>query len=326
MKPTLSEALLSWFDRSRRKLPWRESRTPYRVLVSEVMLQQTQVATVLPYYQRWLRRFPSVQVLAEAPLDEVLKHWEGLGYYRRARNLHRAAQLVALEQDGTFPRGYQGWLELPGVGPYTAAALASVVDGEAVLAVDGNIRRVAARLFGLAGEVTDERAREVLTPLLPAARPGDFNEALMDLGATVCTPKSPDCSSCPLSDCCFAFRENRVAEFPSPKARASRPHRERYAVVDRQGEMLWLRQRSADEMLAGLWGFVLLEFPPEGARQLPAVEHAYTHFRTTVTPVLGSSEGLEGRFVSAAELGALALSTLDHKILGVLREAGILGP
>ncbi len=320
---TLTDALLEWFERTRRKLPWRASRTPYRVLVSEVMLQQTQVATVVPYFERWLARFPDVQTLADAPLDDALKLWEGLGYYRRARNLHRAAQLVA-QQGGVFPTDYQGWLSLPGVGPYTAAALASIVNGESVVAVDGNVKRVSARLFVLEGEVKPEVAREHLEPLLPQGRPGDFNEALMELGATVCTPKRPTCQRCPLSAYCLAYQTGRVEALPTPKTRAAIPHRVRYAVVDVQDEKIWLRQRGADEMLSGLWGFALLEELPPNAQTLPPVTHAYTHFSTAVTPVLTTSRGLEGAFVPTSDLDALALSTLDRKILSGLRDAGIL--
>lgn len=321
----LSDGLLAWFDAQGRTLPWREARTPYRALVAEVMLQQTQVATALPYFERWLARFPTVEALAAAPPGEVLKLWEGLGYYRRAHNLHRAARLVA-ERGGAFPEGYEGWLELPGVGPYTAAALASMLSGERVLAVDGNVKRLAARLFGLEGEVSAERARAALAPHQSGARPGDFNEALMDLGATICTPKRPACERCPLSAHCLALRSGRAGELPTPKARAARPHRERYAVVDLRGEEIWLRQRPPQEMLSGLWGFVLLEALPAGARALEPVSHAYTHFSTTVTPVLTTIEGLEGRFVPVRQLEALALSTLDRKILATLRAAGILVP
>lgn len=325
IKETLAHGLLAWFDAQGRALPWREARTPYHALVAEVMLQQTQVVSALPYYQRWLARFPTVQALAEAPLDEVLKQWEGLGYYRRARHLHRAARRIA-ERGGRFPESYEGWLELPGVGPYTAAALASMLSRERVLAVDGNVKRLAARLFALEGEVTAERARSALAPQLDGARPGDFNEALMDLGATVCTPKAPKCSSCPLSASCLAFRTGRVRELPTPKAKPARPHRERYAVIDLQDGHVWLRQRPPEEMLSGLWGFALVESPPANARAVAPVTHAYTHFSTTVTPVVMTSAGLEGRFVPLAEVERLALSALDRKILAALCAAGILGP
>ena len=322
----MTNSLLEWFHHGKRDLPWRRERSPYRVWMSEIMLQQTQVATVVPYFERWLARFPDVQSLAAAPVDDVLKLWEGLGYYRRARNLHRAAQFVASERGGVFPNTYQAWLELPGVGPYTAAAVASIVNGERVVAVDGNVKRVAARVFGLSGVVDEKEVRRLFTPYLPAQTPGDFNEALMELGATVCTPRNPACEMCPLAKMCVALTENRVPELPTPKRGRPRPHRERYAVVDVQatrGPALWLRQRTPEEMLPGLWGFVLLEAQPAG-ETLPAAEHVYTHFSTRVTPVLTAHGEAEGRYVAVGELRALALSTLDHKILEILRKAEVL--
>ena len=321
----VTNELLEWFARVKRDLPWRRERNAYRVWISEIMLQQTQVATVVPYFERWLKRFPDVQSLAAAPVDDVLKLWEGLGYYRRARNLHRAAQVVAAER-GIFPNTYEGWLGLPGVGPYTAAAVASIVNGERVVAVDGNVKRVAARVFGLSGVVNEKEVRRLFTPHLPE-NPGDFNEALMELGATVCTPRHPACGACPLANICVALRENRVAELPTPKPKRARPHRERYAVIDLKntGEdtALWLRQRTPEEMLPGLWGFVLTEDEPVG-ETLSAAEHVYTHFSTRVTPVLTSHGRYEGRYVAVSELECLALSTLDHKILAILRAAQVL--
>ena len=318
----VTSSLLTWFYKVKRDLPWRKERTGYRVWISEIMLQQTQVATVIPYFERWLERFPDLETLATAPLDDVLKLWEGLGYYRRARNLHRAAQVV-FERGGIFPKTYEGWLELPGVGPYTAAAVSSIVNGERVVAVDGNVKRVAARLFML--DVPNEKeVRQLLTPYLPKENPGDFNEALMELGATVCTKAAPACLFCPVQEHCQAFAAGEVSEFPKPKKRLERPHYTRYALVDFKNGTLWLRQRSENEMLNGLWGFVLSDEKPAG-KSLPAVNHAYTHFSQTVTPVFTNvPEDTEGRFVSLLELDTLALSTLDHKIISVLREAKLL--
>ena len=318
----MTDDLLTWFYEVKRDLPWRKERTPYRVWISEIMLQQTQVATVVPYFERWLERFPDLATLATAPLDDVLKLWEGLGYYRRARNLHRAAQVV-FENRSSFPETYEGWLELPGVGPYTAAAVSSIVDGERAVAVDGNVKRVAARLFRL--DVPEEKeVRQLLTPYLPEENPGDFNEALMELGATVCTKAAPACLFCPVQEKCQAFAAGEVDKFPKPKKRLERPHYTRYALVDFKDGALWLRQRSENEMLNGLWGFVLTDEKPAG-KSLPAVNHAYTHFSQTVTPVLAQvSEDVKGNFVSLTELDTLALSTLDRKILDVLREAKLL--
>ena len=310
----MTDGLLEWFYLNKRDLPWRRDKTPYRVWVSEVMLQQTQVATVIPYFERWMKRFPNVDALAEAPLDEVLKMWEGLGYYRRARLLHAGAQEVVRDYGGRLPENYDALLELPGIGTYTAAAISSLVFNEDVLAVDGNVKRVAARLFMISGVVTEKAAKKNLLPHLPRGRAGAFNEALMELGATVCTPKAPLCQSCPVSENCAAFRRGQVARFPEPKARKNVPHLERYALAYQRDDALYLRQRSESEMLGGLWGFPLTEDLPKGKR-LKEVQHAYTHFKITVTPVLVEEEPEDAEPVSLASISGLALSKLDHKIL-----------
>jgi A/G-specific adenine glycosylase len=317
----VTEDLLEWFHNHKRNLPWRKKRTPYRVWLSEAMLQQTQVATVIPYFERWLKKFPTVQDLANAPLDDVLKHWEGLGYYRRARNLHKAARIIAIEEKGAFPTSYEGWLELPGIGPYTAAAISSIVNGEKVLVVDGNVKRVAARLFMIKGEVSEKDAKKRLEPFLPDTKPGDFNESLMELGATLCTPKNPKCLFCPVNEYCKAYQKGQVDKFPNPKFKKETPQRHRYALVSIQNDAIWLRQRKETEMLSGLWGFVLVEEQPKG-QILSNVSHVYTHFRLTVTPVMGKiPKKTEGKFIPLVELEKYALSTLDYKVLEVVKKA-----
>lgn len=316
----LARDLLDWFAAAQRPLPWREARTPYRVWVSEAMLQQTQVATVIPYFGRWLTRFPTPEALAEAPLSDVLKAWEGLGYYRRARLLHEGAKVVVAQHGGVLPRTYDALLELPGIGPYSAAAVASLAFGERVLAVDGNVKRVAARLFRLPGEVRPAAVQEHLESQLPETQAGAFNEALMELGATVCTPRAPRCGACPVNSHCEAFRYGQVARFPAPKVRKKVPQVHRFALVCHRATALWLRERPTDEMLGGLWGFVLSETAPPGA-QLEPVRHTYTHFKITATPVQVATPPVIGRWVECAELETLALSKLDYRILERLREA-----
>ena len=312
-----ADALLSWFAAEARSLPWREARTPYRVWVSEAMLQQTRVGTVIPYFGRWLERFPTVETLAAAPLGDVLKAWEGLGYYRRARLLHEGAKVVVTEHGGRLPETYSDLLKLPGFGPYTAAAVASIAFGESVLAVDGNVKRVASRLFRLSGEVRALEVEQHLNPHLPGQDAGTFNEALMDLGATVCTPRSPHCGACPISGFCEAFQTGEVGKFPQPKKRKAVPELCRYALVCQKGSALWVRKRPETEMLGGLWGFVLSETEPEGVRLEP-VRHAYTHFKLTATPVLVEHPPAEGGWLERSEVSTLALSKLDHKILATL--------
>ena len=315
-----AETLLAWFTAEQRTLPWRGARTPYRVWVSEMMLQQTQVKTVIPYFERWLTRFPTLAALAAAPLEDVLKAWEGLGYYRRARLFHAGAKRVVEDYGGELPKTYDELLKLPGIGPYTAAAVASTAFGEAVLAVDGNVKRVASRLFCLPGEPTLRVVQTKLGPHLPRTQAGAFNEALMELGATVCTPRTPNCRACPVSGDCNAFQTGRVASFPEPKVRKKVPHHHRFALIYQRGGNLWLRKRTEDEMLGGLWGFVLSDETPAG-QQLRAVQHAYTHFKVTATPVLVEAPPDVGAWVALSGLGSLAMSKLDYKILAELKAA-----
>lgn len=313
----LADALLGWFAAHQRTLPWRTERTPYRVWISEVMLQQTQVSTVVPYFERWLRRFPDVQTLAAASQDEVLKLWEGLGYYRRARLLHRCAQMISEQHGAQLPETYAELLKLPGIGTYTAAAIASLVFAEPVMAVDGNVKRVAARLLALpAPSETDVKTR--LEPHLPHDQPGAFNEALIELGATVCS-KKPACQVCPVQAYCQAYQRGTVSDFPAPKAKKAVPHVTRYASVYGKDDALWLSQRQDEgktgALLRGLWGFLLTDSCPEGEKLEP-VKHAYTHFKLTVYPVLIQQPPAgEGQLVGIDAIADLALSKVDHKIL-----------
>lgn len=316
----LARDLLGWFATTQRTLPWRAARTPYRVWVSEVMLQQTQVATATPYFERWMQRFPDIRTLAAAPLSEVLKAWEGLGYYRRARLLHEGAKRVVQDYGGALPERYSDLLKLPGLGPYTAAAIASLAFGERVLAVDGNVKRVTARLFCLPGEIKTRAVEACLEPHLPKTGAGTFNEALMELGAMICRPRAPRCEACPVKTYCAAFQTRQVARFPEAKARRKAPHVYRFALICQEGTALWLRKRSENELLGGLWGFVLCAEEPDGERLEP-VTHAYTHFKITVTPVLVATPPENGQWLKLEELGTLPLSRLDHKLLARWRQA-----
>nr|WP_221284240.1 A/G-specific adenine glycosylase [Deinococcus humi] len=322
-------ALLAWFDSAGRDLPWRlgteGQRDPYRVWVAEILLQQTQVARGLHYYDRFLEAFPTVQALAEAPIHEVLKAWEGCGYYARARNLHRAAKLIAA--DG-FPGNYDGWLALPGVGPYTAAAVASLAHGEARAVNDGNVRRVLARLYGQA-QPTDAWIGARADALLDAARPGAWNEAVMDLGATVCTPRAPRCPECPLAAWCAALASGTPTAFPAPKVRTAVRAVEAVALLIGDGHAAVLERREG-KLLGGLMGLPMLELGPDetlqgtleklccrlGARSgelLGQVSHSMTHRQITLHVYAGTSD-LPRQIVATA-----ALSKLDHKALGLLR-------
>jgi A/G-specific adenine glycosylase len=253
----LRGALLAWFDREKRDLPWRKTKDPYAIWTSEIMLQQTRVETVVPYFQRFLEAFPTVTALAEAPLDRVLGRWAGLGYYRRARMLHEAAQRVVTEHGGDVPKTAAELSRLPGVGAYTAGAIASIAYDERAPLVDGNVARVFARLFGIEEDVRRSacaaRAWGLAAALVPAVRPGDFNQALMELGATVCTPREPRCGTCPVAAHCVARREGRVHALPLVTRKAAALVERRTALVLRAGGRVLLARRVRDGAFGGMW-------------------------------------------------------------------------
>ena len=255
---TIANALLDWFDQLQIQLPWRGSRDPYRIWLSEIMLQQTRIKAVEGYYKRFLERFPTIEALAAAPLDEVLKAWEGLGYYTRARNLHRFAQCIVNEHHSQFPVTAEALQSLPGIGRYTAAALASIAFNQRVAVLDGNVMRVLARLTDFAEDITPPRAQQqlwdVAESLLPAERPGDYNQALMDLGRLICVPRRPHCESCPWQTHCLAFAHHTTNQRPVKKPKAPRQNVRAVAAVirDKQGRLL-LVQRPAQGLWGGLW-------------------------------------------------------------------------
>ena len=269
----LASALLAWYPRHRRDLPWRHTRDPYAIWLSEVILQQTRVAQGLPYYLDFLTSYPTVQDLAAAPEQEVLRHWQGLGYYSRARNMHHTAQQVVSEYEGQFPVTYTGLRALRGVGPYTAAAIASFAFDEAVAVLDGNVFRVLARIFGLHSDIAAPASRKEFQALadlhLPPAHAADFNQAIMEFGALQCTPAKPDCLFCPLQSECWAFQHGQVALLPvKSKAKATRTRYFHYFVL-RHGEQLYLKARPAGDIWQGLYDFALAE---TDAPDLPAAE------------------------------------------------------
>jgi A/G-specific adenine glycosylase len=260
VRAAVTQALLDWYGKQRRPLPWRATRDPYRIWVSEVMLQQTQVATVIGYYERWLRRFPDVTALASAETEDVLRAWEGLGYYSRARNLQRTAQHVVRHYGGRLPASVAELLELPGIGRYSAGAIASIAFAADEPAVDGNIVRVLTRLFGLRGDPKRAplagRLWQLARELLPSGRAGEFNQALMELGATCCTPRAPSCATCPVRAQCQALRLDRVLQFPEAARRpAVTEERRALAIVRRQSRVLVARTPSAAPRWAGMWQF-----------------------------------------------------------------------
>jgi A/G-specific adenine glycosylase len=299
-------ALLTWYDAEHRDLPWRYApgrvADPYRVWLSEIMLQQTTVKAVIPYYRRFVDRWPTVVALAAADLDEVLGAWAGLGYYSRARNLHACAQVVAAEHNGTFTACEHKLLQLPGIGPYTAAAIASIAFGAKATPVDGNIERVVSRLFSVTDPLPGSKPllKRLATTLTPETRAGDFAQALMDLGATVCTPKRPSCLMCPISTYCTANTLGIAAALPTRAAKVERPVRYGTAFVTlREDGHVLLRRRPNAGLLGGMlevpstdWGDApvaaktALRTAPVRAEWWPVVgtvSHTFTHFRLEMT-------------------------------------------
>jgi len=356
LRQEIADRLLAWFARSARDLPWRRERTPYRIWVSEVMLQQTQVETVIPYYERFLERFPTMEALADAPLEEVLRIWEGLGYYARARRLHQAAQQLTSANGGVLPDRFEQLEALPGVGTYTAGAIASIAFGEGVPAVDGNGRRVLARLFGVRDDVTrsatKRRLRELAADLLPRGEAGAFNEALIELGATVCTPRSPSCVRCPVRELCRAYAEDEQERLPVRRPRGKTPHYDVAAAVTVRGDgAVLMAQRNVDDMLGGLWEFPggkreegeslaeclareieeELAVTVEVGSRLTVVKHAYTHFRITLHAFWcrlkqGEPACLDCaaiRWVLPEDLDELPMSVADRKVAQALRGASL---
>jgi A/G-specific adenine glycosylase len=257
----IAPLLLRWFSRNRRDLPWRRTQDPYRIWVSEVMLQQTQVERVIPFYQRFVKRFPTAAKLAAAPLDEVLRHWAGLGYYSRARNLHAACRALIARNGGSVPDDHGEFVALPGVGVYTAGAVLSIAFGQQHSALDANARRVLARVFHRRGRslpTARRRVERVGKAAVPAKRPGEYNQALMELGSLVCTPREPKCDVCCLADICRARHLGVADSVPRPQRTRTRRGRAALAIVRRQGRIL-LTQRPPEGVWGGLWAFPNVE-------------------------------------------------------------------
>jgi A/G-specific adenine glycosylase len=340
--------LLDWYRKNKRDLPWRKTKDPYRTWVAEIMLQQTRVDTVIPRYERFLKRFPDVRALARARVDDVLKAWENLGYYSRARHLHEAARIVARQFGGTIPEEMDDLRKLPGVGAYTAGAILSIAFGRRVAAVDGNVIRVIARLFAIEDPTDSSKTKRLIEAiaqkLVPASEPGHYNQALMDLGSGICTPRSPACPACPLAAVCRARKKGIQESVPVKKIAAAVPHREAAVAVirDDRGEIL-LVKRPGRGLLGGLWSFpggVLKEgdTPVAGlrrllreelglkvipGRKLLTVEHGYSHFSVTVHVFACTLRGaipdsggeVQWRWVGLKGISRLAVSRLEEKIL-----------
>jgi A/G-specific adenine glycosylase len=341
-------SLLAWWDAGHTDLPWRRTRDPYAIWVAEVMLQQTQIATVIPYYERWLARFPTLAALAAASLDDVLHLWQGLGYYSRARNLHTAAQTVVNEHNGRIPTTVPELMRLKGVGRYTAGAIASIAFNRPEPVLDGNVIRVLSRVADLAQDVTLTATKNKLwamaAHLTPAERPGAFNQALMEVGQTICLPAVPHCHLCPIAGHCLARQRGTQLERPLRPPRRQTPHYHVAAgVIWREDGRFLITQRPLDGLLGGLWEFPggkqeagetlpetlrreireELAIEIEVERPLLPIKHAYTHFRITLHPfyaryVEGTIQRLgvaDHAWVQLNDLEQYAFAVTDRKII-----------
>lgn len=327
----MRRSLLDWYRAEGRTLPWRNEPDIYRVWISEIMLQQTQVKTVMPYYERWLEKFPTVQDLARADLQEVLKLWEGLGYYARARNLHHAAQQVVYEFNGEFPEDLENILRLKGIGRTTAGGILSSARNLPLSILDGNVKRVLARLITLDLPTNQAIAQlwDISEHLLDHENPRDFNQALMDLGATVCTLKNPHCSRCPWQKFCLAYWQDEPVNFPRKAIKKKVPTKKITAAIALTPQhQVFIQQRPAEGLLGGLWEFPNVEGDIEAIiatlfpnavykKSLTTVFHAYTHFKIEVEPRVYSVESIkkEDGWVAIADLKNYPFSKAHLKII-----------
>lgn len=351
--PSWATSLSTWFGTHQRAMPWREIASPYRTWISEMMLQQTQVDTVIPYFLRFMVQFPDVETLASAPLDDVLKQWEGLGYYSRARNLHKAAQQVVAAHAGKLPQTYKDLQTLPGIGPYAAAAIASIAYEIPVPVVDGNVLRVFTRFWGIETDIRLPSVRQEifdrLMPEIETQTPSVFNQAMMELGALICTPKKPQCGICPIQSDCVAYATDQTARLPVKAKAKPVPH---YVIgvglIRYQGRIL-IAKRKASGMLGGLWELpggkqtsdepiahtVTREILEETGldvtivKPLCVIKHAYTHFKITMHTYLceaphdgaTAKSSTEVRWVHPDDLAQYAFPTATYKVFAAIGEA-----
>ena len=337
-KEKIQTKLLRWFKKNGRDLPWRKTRDPYAIWISEIMLQQTQVETVIPYYKKFLKSFPTIHHLAKSDLSKVLKVWEGLGYYSRARNLHQASKIIANHSNGKIPDKLKDLLNLPGIGRYTAGAILSIAYNKKAPILDGNVKRVLSRLFVVSGN--PKKTEEFLWPLseslIPKGSPGAFNQALMDLGSMTCTPKNPNCLSCPLKNLCQGYLSGKPESYPLRSVKKKVPHIEAIAAVIQNHGKVLLRQRPPKGLLGGLWEFP--NWPIDGKKDLKEYlrlkvksdfglkvkckenlgpfKQTYSHFKLTLH--VFKCDALEGRgkgkWVSIKKLDRLPMSRIHRRI------------
>lgn len=337
------ESILSWYQKNKRDLPWRRTHEAYAILVSEMMLQQTQVETVIGYYSAFMQRFPNVTALANADETEVLNYWQGLGYYNRARNLHRSAKLVMEQYGGKFPQTYEELIALPGVGPYIAGAVTSIAYNQPYSAVDGNVLRVVSRLFGIREDISKASVHRKITihvkDMMPSQHAGDFTQALMELGALICKPISPDCAHCPVSTQCVAYREDAVQCIPVKKPKNKQRTVRLWVVAVQTSQLILLEYRKNETLLAKMWGLPIIEQSEDletrfldkfavalkDGKHIGHVTHVFTHQRWEMDIVeFCLSErvmvGQELEWVDWGQLDKKPIPTAFKKVLDIIKK------
>ncbi|MBU0754077.1 MAG: A/G-specific adenine glycosylase [Planctomycetes bacterium] len=350
----VQQGLLEWYRRHSRDLPWRRRSDPYAIWVSEIMLQQTRVDQATPYYERFLKRFARIEDLAKASLDEVMKAWEGMGYYSRARNLHRTAQIVCEEYGGHIPDEVHALKKLPGIGPYTAGAIASIAFNSDEPVLDGNVTRVLCRVFAVGADpavtTTQKKLWNLARKIVPSRRAGLFNQALMDLGATICLPSRPKCETCPIQTVCLAGLRGTQQRYPQKRVRKPAPHVTIVAGIIWKKDKILIGRRKPEGLLGGLWEFpggklekgesleeaLHREIKEEVGifvrmdRPLAIIKHAYTHFRITLhafecTHLRGRARALgctQVRWIGVKDLDRYAFPKANQKIMAALKTKG----
>ena len=347
---SIVKPILSWYQSEKRILPFRGIDDPYKIWLSEIMLQQTQVKTVVPYYNRWIKRYPSINSVALADLGAVLKMWEGLGYYTRCRNFHTAAKIVVNRFNGIIPNDWENFSSLPGVGDYTAAAVLSIAFNKPYAVMDGNAKRVMSRILGIKNLTSWNlsRIKKTLSNIIPEHTPGNFNQSVMELGATLCTPRSPFCNKCPLSFGCKAFKTNKPDYYPKPAAKKRKPHYTIVAGIIWRDNTFFIQRRPEKAMLGGLW-----EFPggkveegesleaalkreikeecgvvPSIKKRIGAVDHAYSHFSITFHGYHCTENGEKinkvdhSAWITPDQIDQFPFPKANHKLFKIINEQG----
>ena len=350
MQIKVTNQLLHWYNNNKRTLPFRNTKDPYKIWVSEVMLQQTQIKTVIPYFNRWVKEYPTSKSAANASLDKLLKLWEGLGYYRRCRNFHKALKIVEQKYEGEIPNNFDEFLTLPGVGEYTAGAVLSIAYQKCIPAIDGNVKRVMARILGIRNLTikNQKRLKSNVQKLIPTTNPGNFNQALMELGALICTPINPSCEICPLSNYCKAYKYKEPALYPLKKKKKTKPHYIVVAGIIWRDDKFFIQKRDENAMLGGLW-----EFPggkvengesledalsreikeecnitPIIKKKVGFVKHSYSHFSISLHCFNCTENGEsinhsnKRTWITLKEVESFTFPKANHKIFSLINQTG----